>query len=92
VTAPVIPITRALRRPLPPAPPASGPVLDREATLDTLDEIAARVLTPAEQLARIADLKADAERATERLARARAVLVGGVCAAGAGASGPEGAA
>jgi regulator of replication initiation timing len=55
--------------------------------------LAARVLTPAEQLARVADLKADAERATERLARARAVLVGGVCAAGAASVStlPEGA-
>jgi hypothetical protein len=88
-----VPITRALRRPLPPAPPASGPVLDREATLDALDEIAARVLTPAEQLARIADLKAGAERAQQRLARARAVLACGVCAAGAASVStlPEGA-
>jgi hypothetical protein len=79
---------RALRRPL---PPASGPVAsDREATLDRLDELARETMTPAELLARVADLEADAERAQQRLARARVALVGGVCAPG--ASGPDGAA
>ncbi len=55
---------------LPPPPPReSGPVpAVRERALDALDEIAAEVLTPAEQAARVAD------RAAARAAKARAHL------------------